>query len=389
MLAVSSAFRPAAVQASAAGKGSKQSSKSCAPGAAALIIRSTKKSVLLGAVASVPTSIPAVALAFDKQQAESIAKSIEDDKQAIFSLFNKAAEATNAAKDALSPVMNEYGRPIVDELNKDVSKAAAELNKVAAPVVKRELDVVTRELSKDLDSTLKAAQGVIKSSGIDVEPLVGASKQVGSVAKEAVNTAEPAVFKAFNDAVNFVQHLDGAVITAASAVGIVAVATAPLWVPRAIKAVRGYAGGISAIKAYDEVCRGEAFLVDLRARKAQEKGVPSLPRDNGRLILLEPETVSDGALRSRLRDVESLETQSTAVVIASLKKITKTSKVILMGPKSVPVAVALSARGFSRVFVMDGGFDKKRGWIDSGLSTEAGPSPPKEIEVIEAKLLPF
>ena len=270
-----------------------------------------------------------------------------------------------------------------------MSRAAAEINKAAAPVVKKELDIVTRELSKDVDGTLKAAGDAIKSTGIDVEPLVGASKQVGSVAKEAVNTAEPALLKAFQDAVYFAQHLDSAVVTAASAVGILAVATAPLWVPGAVKAARGYAGDISAVKTYDEVSKGEAILVDLRTSKVQERGIPSLPRGNGRLILVEPETISDGTLRGRLRDVESLETQSTAIIISALKKISKTSKVVLMGPKAVPVAAALSARGFSSVFVMEGGFDKKRGWIDSGLATEPGPTPPKEIEVVEAKLLPF
>jgi hypothetical protein len=130
----------------------------------------------------------------------------------------------------------------------DVSKAAAEINRAAAPVVKKSADLVARELSKDVDSTLKAAAGAIKSSGIDVEPLVGASKQAGSAAKEAVNTAEPVFLKAFGDAVSFVQHLDSAVITAASAVGIVAVATAPLWVPAAAKAVRGYAVGLYKLK---------------------------------------------------------------------------------------------------------------------------------------------
>lgn len=45
--------------------------------------------------------------------------------------------------------------------------------------------------------------------------------------------------------------------------------------------------------------------------------------------------------------------------------------------------------GAFRVFISDGAFDKIRGWIDSGLTTETGPCPPKEIEVVEAKLLPF
>ena len=375
MFAMSSAVvRPTVVaQASAAGSKQKTTKAAAAP------------RPLLGVLASVPVSIPGVALAFDKEQAESIAKTIEDEEQTILSVFNKAVEAANAAKESLDPVAKEYGAPIA----RDVSKAAVELNKAAAPVVKKELDIVSRELSKDVDATLKAAGGAIKSSGVDVDPLVGASKQVGSVAKDAVNTAEPTLMKAFNDAVYFAQHLDSAVITAASAVGILAVATAPLWVPGAVKAARGYAGDISAGKTYDEVSNGKAYLVDLRTSKVQERGIPSLPRGNSRLILVEPETILDGTLRARVNDAEKLETQSTALIISSLKKISKSSTVILMGPKAVPVATALTARGFSGVFVMEGGFEKKRGWVDSGLATEPGPSPPEETEVVEAKLLPF
>jgi hypothetical protein len=91
MLAVTSAaaVRPAVVRASAAGKRSKRASSKAA-------VVPKKNVVLLGALSSVPASIPAVAFAFDKEQAESIAKNIEDDGQAFLSLFNRGAEAVNA-----------------------------------------------------------------------------------------------------------------------------------------------------------------------------------------------------------------------------------------------------------------------------------------------------
>lgn len=393
MLTVMSAVRPGAavVRASAADKAGKQTSKS-APAVAGQSTRA-KKAAILSGLAAVPASLPSGALALDREQAESIAKTIEDGQQGILSLFGKVTDAANVAAEAVSPVTKEYVAPFASEATKQASRAVEEINKAATPVVKKSLETVSKEIEKDSVSALKAAQttvdSAIKSTGVDVDPLIGVSKKAGTIAKDAATTAQPTVVKAFNDAVSYVQHLDHAVITAAAAVGIFAAATAPLWGPSAVKALRGYAGDINAVKAYDEVNKGEAFLIDLRSAKAQEKGIPSLSRGRSRLFLIEPETVSDGAIRSRVKDVEGLEIKSTAVVIAALKKLSKTSKVILMGPKAVPVATALSAKGFSNVFVMSGGFDKKRGWVDSGLAVEAGPQPAKEIETIEGKLLPF
>jgi len=64
--------------------------------------------------------------------------------------------------------------------------------------------------------------------------------------------------------------------------------------------------------------------------------------------------------------------------------------VILMGPTAAPVAAALSALGFSGVYVMEGGFERRRGWVESGLATEAAPGAPAETETIVGQLLlPF
>ena len=46
----------------------------------------------------------------------------------------------------------------------------------------------------------------------------------------------------------------------------------------------------------------------------------------GRVLLVPPVTVDDGALRERLADVAALEIRSTAVVVAALKKIGKSSR---------------------------------------------------------------
>lgn len=64
------------------------------------------------------------------------------------------------------------------------------------------------------------------------------------------------------------------------------------------------------------MCCGGALIVDLHAAAAQQRsGVPSLPRAAAvRLLLVEPESIQDGALRGRLREPAGLEAQRTAVV---------------------------------------------------------------------------
>ena len=145
-----------------------------------------------------------------------------------------------------------------------------------------------------------------------------------------------------------------------------------------MRSARGYAGDVTAVQAYDDARLRPLHIVDLRSVKAQERGVPKVR--GGRVLLVPPVTVDDGALRGRLADVAALEIRSTAVVVAALKKIGKSSKVILMGPSAKSVAGALTAMGFGQVYVMDGEFDKKRGWVESGLATEAGPEAADEAK---------
>jgi rhodanese-related sulfurtransferase len=62
--------------------------------------------------------------------------------------------------------------------------------------------------------------------------------------------------------------------------------------------------------------------------------------------------------------------QVTAIQIASLKRLGRGSKVLLLdrtGSTAKTVAKELSKRGFGRVYVIDGGFDGRNGWVGSKL----------------------
>lgn len=64
--------------------------------------------------------------------------------------------------------------------------------------------------------------------------------------------------------------------------------------------------------------------------------------------------------------------------MASLKKLSKGTKVLLLdryGSGCGAVARELSNKGFNKVFVIDGGFDGRGGWVQSKLQIKPYISP--------------
>jgi rhodanese-related sulfurtransferase len=181
----------------------------------------------------------------------------------------------------------------------------------------------------------------------------------------------------------------------------------------------GYAGELSAAVALDTVVNdASAVLIDIRpAREKEASGVPDvpgaasskvrLPAPNSRgrsadaalcaararnpaaprkamcwclsrrsrarpvqVLEVEFAALEDKKLRSQLKDPSFIEAQTTALQIASLRRIGTGSKVILLdryGPLAQAVARELNRKGYNRVFVVGGGFDGRAGWIQSKL----------------------
>ncbi len=124
--------------------------------------------------------------------------------------------------------------------------------------------------------------------------------------------------------------------------------------------LRGYAGDIAPAAALDLlVNEGNVVLVDVRTAKEKEtSGIPDLPSAaSGKLVDVEYAVTEDKKLRGQLRDPASIEAQITALQIASLKKIGKGSKVVLLdryGPAARTVAKEMSAKGYGKVYVIAG-----------------------------------
>jgi hypothetical protein len=78
----------------------------------------------------------------------------------------------------------------------------------------------------------------------------------------------------------------------------------------------------------------------------------------------------------------------TALQIASLKRLSPGSKVLLLdrngGGAAKAVAKALAARGFGRVFVIKGGYN---GWVASKLRTKTAAVAYSRVEVIPGSFI--
>ena len=90
--------------------------------------------------------------------------------------------------------------------------------------------------------------------------------------------------------------------------------------------------------------------------------------------LLSDALSADRALRAAINDPVAVEAESTARIIAALKKANKGKPIILLDSNaSIAKAVArkLCSLGFRTVHIVEGGFDGRGGWVSSGLAVSA------------------
>jgi rhodanese-related sulfurtransferase len=114
-------------------------------------------------------------------------------------------------------------------------------------------------------------------------------------------------------------------------------------------------------------------------REKEASGVADVPGGGSKILDVELVAIDDRKLRGSLRDPSFIEAQVTALQVASLKRIGRGTKVILMdrnGGAAKAVARELARRGYGRVYVMAGGFDGAGGWVASKLLVKPVPAAP-------------
>lgn len=243
---------------------------------------------------------------------------------------------------------------------------------VAAPVIKQGYEAVSPYVNQAVDAaspTFKAALPGIVSAEKAFEASIksDALDQAVSATAKAVTVVTPV-------AKEFVSTLSTYDSTTLGEVGLGLVAftyLAPALFGGLAGLTRGYASDVSAAQVLDFL-GGDAVLVDIRTQSEKESsGLPDVPSSAGsKYIEVEFAFTEDKKLRNALRDPNSIEAIVTALQIASLKRLNKGSKIILLdryGPQARAVAKEITRKGFGNVVVVEGGFDGRTGWVQTKL----------------------
>mmetsp|Transcript_23656 Transcript_23656/g.45044 ORF Transcript_23656/g.45044 Transcript_23656/m.45044 type:complete len:431 (+) Transcript_23656:81-1373(+) len=305
------------------------------------------------ALASPLVSSPARAVT-----ASELAAELQDKLNAAAGVVEEVSKNAKVAGDVAKGAV-DLAKPYVEKATPVVKKAAEEVVKTATPV-----------LREGADSAGKAVSTTLKSSGIDVDAALSATKSATSSLLDSTNPTLTTSLKALA-----AQVPDGLVATALAATTLALLS--PIWRPLLTLALRGYAGDMTAASALGLLNAKDSLMVDLRSvQDRAAKGTPMAPRGaTSRIVQVPMQTVQDGAVRSRLSGAGDVESLSTAYVIANLKKATKETSIMLLGrtgDDAKEVACCLDDLGFKKTFVVSGGYNGRDGWLQSNLAITAG-----------------
>jgi len=300
--------------------------------------------------------------------------------------FAQESDAVDSAVDNLTSVIKAAGagaKSALELIGAGV-KVAKEGYEVAAPVIKQGVDAVAPVVNEAYKVTAETAgpllqratplvqdtvQSAFKSTGVDVDSFSKTTSVVTKTASEGVTAAKPLL----SQAITFLTTTEPVVLAEYGLGAIALYYLTPALLGGFVGSLRGYAGEVTAAQALDLLASdGSAVLIDIRTEREKEaSGLADVPGGSkGKLLEVEYAFTEDKKLRGQLRDPSAIEAQVTALQIAALKRIGRGSKVVLLdrfGNVSKQVAKELSRRGFGRVFVVQGGFDGRAGWVQSKL----------------------
>lgn len=259
-----------------------------------------------------------------------------------------------------------------------VGSAAAPVGEAAVKYAERTIAPVAAEATKAAEGAagqaLLSAEDAIKAQGVDLQPVESAF----SAAAGAVTTAAAAAAPAVTDFADFLANASPTDLVEVAAGAGAVYFLAPALLGGLGAAVRGYAGSIRPVEAYDAVLSGgKIVVVDVRRDNEAARGDIEFPRRASNKVL----TIPREKLSGNFKNMGDVEANLTALKIASLKGVKKSTKVLLLdanGGDAPKLAKALASQGFGKVFVIEGGFN---GWVSAGLGV-------KTARAVSATLLP-
>jgi len=278
------------------------------------------------------------------------------------------------------------GEQAVEKAIPTVTDAFEKAAPVAQQVTKSAADVSSTAVTAAtpvIQNAIKTARDLLSDQGLNVNDV---QSKTETVVKTATDVATPAV----KTSINFLTTTEPVLLGyyALAAVGVYLFG--PSLLSFLIGAARGYAGDISPAGALDAIMSsGSAFLMDIRTSSEKERtGILDVPSNSaGQFIEVEFAFTENRRLRSQLSNPESVESRVTALQIAALRRLSRSSDVFLLdsnGSVSKRVAKELKALGFGNVYVVSGGYS---GWLRSKLQTKPSPMVYRAEVVAPASIL--
>ena len=256
--------------------------------------------------------------------------------------------------EKVTPVVKPIAERAVEAATPVVKAGADYAGRAAGPIVSE----ATSKVAGAGASAVGAAGDAIKAKGIDVEPVAGVVGKAATVVAGAASSVLPTV----DDVAGFLSDATPTELAevGAGAVALYLLSPALLGVLGGI--LRGYAGSVRPVEAYDAVTSGKCVIVDIR----QDTGRGEIKVPRGKVLAIPREKLS-----GNFKNMGDVEANLTALKVASLKGVKRGSKVLILdnngGSDATKVAKALAAQGFGKAFVVQGGFN---GWANAGLAIE-------------------
>ncbi|XP_010663516.1 calcium sensing receptor, chloroplastic isoform X3 [Vitis vinifera] len=243
----------------------------------------------------------------------------------------------------------------------------------AGPILKQAGEQASKIASPAISEASKTAEEAIQSSGLDTAPILNAAKTVTEAAQQTTKLIQEAKPIASSTVETISTAEPTVIVGTAGALFVAYLLFPPIWSVISFS-LRGYKGELTPAQTLDLVSTKNYVMIDIRSEKDKEKtGIPRFPSGAKNRIFAIPLEELPSKLRGLVRNSKKVEAEIVAVKISYLKKISKSSNIVIMDSYSDSakiVARVLTSLGFKDCWTVAGGFSGSRGWLQSRLGTD-------------------
>lgn len=244
----------------------------------------------------------------------------------------------------------------------------------ALPIVQQAGEEALKIASPAISEASRKAQEALQSSGVDTQPVITAAKTVVDAAQQTtkvIDVAKPIA----SSTVETISSSDPTVIAgAAGALFVAYLLIPPVWSVISSN-LRGYKGDLTPAQALDLISAQNYVLIDIRSEKDKDKtGIPRLPSSAKNRMVAIPLEELPSKLRGQVKNVKKLEAEIVALKISYLKKINKSTNIVILDSYSdvaKTVGRTVTSLGFKNTWIVADGFSGNKGWLQSRLGSDS------------------